>query len=60
MFYKSKFFYYYKFLLFRARGTYYVTTNAKPPYARGFPGKGRSATTGEYQGVRRRRQLPAF
>ncbi|XP_023300971.2 phospholipase A1 member A [Lucilia cuprina] len=44
----------------KARGTYYVTTNAKPPFARGFPGKGRSATTGEYQGVRRRRHLPAF
>ncbi|KPI92846.1 Phospholipase A1 member A [Papilio xuthus] len=25
----------------RARGVYYVTTNAKPPYARGFPGKSR-------------------
>nr|CAB3516746.1 unnamed protein product [Spodoptera littoralis] len=24
-----------------ARGVYYVTTNAKPPYARGFPGKSR-------------------
>ncbi|KAL9929608.1 pancreatic lipase-related protein 2 isoform 2-T2 [Glossina fuscipes fuscipes] len=35
----------------KARGTYYVTTNAKPPYARGFPGKARSA--GEYRGVRR-------
>ncbi|KAJ0175557.1 hypothetical protein K1T71_008716 [Dendrolimus kikuchii] len=23
----------------KARGVYYVTTNAKPPYARGFPGK---------------------
>lgn len=26
---------------FRARGVYYVTTNGKPPYARGFPGKNR-------------------
>ncbi|CAG9129227.1 unnamed protein product [Plutella xylostella] len=25
----------------KARGIYYVTTNAKPPYARGFPGKSR-------------------
>ncbi|XP_026463547.1 pancreatic lipase-related protein 2-like [Ctenocephalides felis] len=25
----------------KARGIYYVTTNAKPPYAKGFPGKGR-------------------
>ncbi|EDV31742.2 uncharacterized protein Dana_GF14403 [Drosophila ananassae] len=35
----------------KARGNYYVTTNAKAPFARGFPGKGRS--NGEYQGVRR-------
>ncbi|XP_061383177.1 pancreatic lipase-related protein 2-like [Danaus plexippus] len=25
----------------KARGVYYVTTNANPPYARGFPGKNR-------------------
>lgn len=25
---------------FRARGVYYVTTGPKPPYAKGFPGKG--------------------
>ncbi|CAH2238683.1 jg4357 [Pararge aegeria aegeria] len=25
----------------KARGVYYVTTNANPPYARGFPGKAR-------------------
>ncbi|CAO1352331.1 unnamed protein product [Diamesa hyperborea] len=25
----------------KARGVYYVTTNGKPPYARGFPGKNR-------------------
>lgn len=24
---------------FRARGIYYLTTNAKKPYAQGFPGK---------------------
>ncbi|XP_034474761.1 phospholipase A1 member A [Drosophila innubila] len=35
----------------KARGNYYVTTNAKAPFARGFPGKGRA--NGEYQGVRR-------
>lgn len=27
--------------IFSARGVYYVTTNAHPPYARGFPGKSR-------------------
>ncbi|XP_063362800.1 inactive pancreatic lipase-related protein 1-like [Cydia amplana] len=28
-------------LTHKARGVFYVTTNAKPPYARGFPGKSR-------------------
>ncbi|XP_055548517.1 phospholipase A1 member A [Wyeomyia smithii] len=38
-----------------ARGIYYVTTNAKPPYARGFPGKNRrTAKNSEYAGVRRK------
>ncbi|XP_026752296.1 pancreatic lipase-related protein 2 isoform X1 [Galleria mellonella] len=34
----------------RARGVYYVTTNARPPYARGFPGKSRRlrSITGPY------------
>uniref|UniRef100_A0A336LVZ2 CSON006317 protein n=1 Tax=Culicoides sonorensis TaxID=179676 RepID=A0A336LVZ2_CULSO len=48
-----------------ARGVYYVTTNAKPPFARGFPGKSkRTVRNGEartysyeYDGVRRRRSL---
>ncbi|XP_055712258.1 pancreatic lipase-related protein 2 [Phlebotomus papatasi] len=36
-----------------ARGIYYVTTNAKPPYARGFPGKGRrSSRNGVYAGLK--------
>lgn len=44
----------------RARGIYYVTTNGKPPYARGFPGKNRRSARGdtpsllgEYSGVRK-------
>ncbi|XP_055685477.1 inactive pancreatic lipase-related protein 1 [Lutzomyia longipalpis] len=36
-----------------ARGIYYVTTNAKPPYARGFPGKGRrTSRNGVYAGLK--------
>lgn len=39
----------------RARGVFYVTTNSKPPYARGFPGKNRrTAKNSEYAGVRRK------
>ncbi|KFB48158.1 AGAP007991-PA-like protein [Anopheles sinensis] len=39
----------------RARGVFYVTTNAKPPYARGFPGKNRrTAKNSDYAGVRRK------
>ncbi|XP_053663195.1 uncharacterized protein LOC128712324 [Anopheles marshallii] len=39
----------------QARGVFYVTTNAKPPYARGFPGKNRrTAKTSDYSGVRRK------
>lgn len=45
-----------------ARGVYYVTTNAKPPFARGFPGKSKRTVrngetrsySNEYDGVRRR------
>lgn len=37
----------------KARGTYYVTTNSKPPYARGYPGKRQSARSGEYNGLRK-------
>lgn len=40
------------FVMYRARGVYYVTTNAKPPYARGFPGKGRSNGAG-YSGLKK-------
>lgn len=36
-----------------ARGVYYVTTNPNPPYARGFPKKGRSLFGRDYHGVRR-------
>ncbi|XP_070509269.1 lipase member H [Chironomus tepperi] len=45
----------------KARGVYYVTTNAKAPYARGYPGKnrrqtrnnGRNAITDSYGGLRK-------
>lgn len=39
---------------FSARGVYYVTTNADPPFARGYPGaKGRKAQKDDkYAGVR--------
>lgn len=48
------------FKFFRARGVYYVTTNAKPPYARGLPAKhrqttqARSTTGPEYDNVRKK------
>lgn len=39
------------------RGIFYVTTNGKPPYARGFPGKSRrrsSRGNNDYMGLRKK------